>query len=107
MTVTERQQKICEYYTAGMHANEIAARLNCGISTVYSWVKRSGLPLRGQEPRRSKDDEESPSQEEIQARAAEVRSRWSEVEAERRIVGKCRASRWTPPAYTREQLMPQ
>lgn len=89
-------------WQSDLSVDEIAAKYGTHKSTIYNLARRYSLPHR---PREEKPDVESPSREEIELRAAEVRSRWSEKERENRIVGRVRQTRWTPPSFTRDQIV--
>jgi hypothetical protein len=86
---------------SGKSAEEIAAKYGTNKSRIYSLARKHHLPARG---RGETPGSESPTAEEIEIRAAEVRSRWSEQERERRIVGGSRSVHWKPPAFTRSQI---
>lgn len=82
-----------QLWLAGASVPEIAARVGCRQPAVYSLRVRFGLPRRPRVPCTNKD----PTPDEIVARSAEVRSRWSEDELERRSMDKAVA--WRAPVY--------
>lgn len=74
---------------------DIANRFGMAADTVSRRASMMGLPLRGPIWRPAAVD---PTPEEIAERAAEIRSRWSESERRKRIVGP-KEARWTPPSF--------
>lgn len=82
-----------ELWFAGASVPEMAARLGCQQPAVYKIRVQFGLPPRPRVACTKTD----PTPDEIVARSAEVRSRWSDDERERRSVGKVVA--WQPPVY--------
>jgi len=85
------RELFAELWYAGASVPEIASRVGCQQPTVYTLRLKLGLPRRPRVPCTSKD----PTPEEIVARSAEVRERWSDEERERRAVGKPEA--WGVP----------
>jgi len=90
-----------EWYS-GKSADEIATKYGTNKSRIYSLARKHHLPARG---RGKTPESESPTAEEIEIRSAEVRSRWSERERERRIVGGPQSVKWRPPSFTRSQIV--
>lgn len=85
-------------------ADEIQRKLGISHNRLYSLVKKHKLPRRS--PIKVQDDEterqqKDPTEEEILARAAEIRSGWSEKEREKRCVSK-KVQTWSIPTYTYE-----
>jgi hypothetical protein len=75
----------------------IATKLNLPLQRVYRAARAFKLPSRSEVLRAQIDEEEKPTQEEIQERSAEVRAKWSDRERRRRYVG---GVSWTPRAAT-------
>src|SRR2546426_8757494 len=48
--LTERRLRLL-YVKKNLRAQEIAAKLGCNVGTVYNWLRRNGIPLKG--PRRT------------------------------------------------------
>ena len=82
---------------------EIAKRYGISRMAVYHRAKSFGLPSRSE----IESNLESPSADEILARAAEVRKRWSREEEQKRLVGRRgTARRWTPPEIRVGEIEP-
>lgn len=84
-------------WSSGETVSDIALALGISQTFLYRLKDRYGLPSRqrGGVAFTIVD----PSPEEIAERAAVERSRWSEEERQRRMVGVPR-DRWTPPAFS-------
>lgn len=78
--------------------SQIAVSLKTTKHVIYATAKSLGLKTHQELA------EEKPSPEEIEQRAAEVRSRWTASERSRRAVG--RVDRYTVPQFTSRQLFP-
>lgn len=94
--------KLFQLWRTSMTADEIQFELGIGHNKLYQLVKKHKLPRRPpikEEPteRQPKD----PTEEEILARAAEVRKRWTAQDHEKRRVSKTQ-SVWRVPTYTYE-----
>lgn len=76
---------------------ELAAALGVKPSYLATIRLRFKLPLR-RHVQSVGDKSESPSTDEIKARAAEIRRGWSAEERQKRATG-LRRRRWTPPSY--------
>lgn len=83
---------------SGMTNAELCYTLGVARSSLDVLRSRYKLDRRPFERNNKKAEPESPTIEEIEARAAEVRARWSEEEHLRRL---CAAGRreWSMPAY--------
>lgn len=64
------------------NVKEVCKRLKITEQSAYYWARKFGLPMFC-----GISDENTPTQEEIQERAAEIRARWSPEEEKRRCAG--------------------
>lgn len=67
--------------------DEISRRLNVPTQSVYYWGKKHGLPSKKRASALEDRDPTEDEVKEIEARMAEVRSRWTPEEAAQRWVG--------------------
>lgn len=81
---------------------QIAAKLKVTRNQVYQAARTLNLPSRTELLK----DVESPTAEEIEARAAAVRRTWSQEELESRLVGNRSPKRWTPPEIRVGEIEP-
>lgn len=90
------RKKFEKAWKSSENVKEASERLGITDQSAYYWARKFGLSMFCADP-----DENSPTPEEIEERAAEVRSRWSPEEEQRRIVGNARRRRYEIPAYTK------
>lgn len=76
------------------NVGEVCKKLNVTEASAYYWARKFGLPMFC-----GTSDENSPTPEEIEERAAEIRKSWSEEETQRRAVGRIRG-RYEIPSYS-------
>lgn len=82
---------------------EMAKKYGISRMAIYGKAKSFGLPSRSEIEAKL----ESPSADEILARAAEVRKRWSHEEEQKRLVGsRGTERRWTPPEIRVGEIEP-
>lgn len=79
---------------------QIAASLGTTTNAVYRMANQMELPTQ----KSLREELAGPSTDEIAARAAEVRSKWTDSEERKRRVG--RQSRYEFPSFTSTQLFP-
>ena len=93
------RQKCRELWTTSLTNEELAREL--GITPVQLYVagQKLGLGQRWGYISRKYQPRQDPTEDEIRARAAEIRAGWSEEERERRLVGNCVDRTWRPPAF--------
>lgn len=93
------KQKLLELWKTDLPNREIAAQL--GLTEVQLYVAGRKLKLiqRWGYVRRVYRKYVDPTEDEIRARAAEIRAGWSEEEREKRLVGNCVDRTWRPPAF--------
>ena len=92
MTETDKVLTIRKLWPKQSGAS-IASQLGVSYSYVYRIAQREGLTL----ARKNSPEPESPTEDEISERAAEIRRGWSRSETEKRIVGGSRPRSWRPP----------
>ena len=93
-------QKLFSIWHTAMSNAEICLEIGVSRTTLDSLRHRYKLPRRPRiMPKRLDVEENDPSHEEIESRAAEIRAGWSEEEEQRRIVGK-KQVRWSTPRYS-------
>lgn len=80
--------------------SQIAASLGTTTSAVYRIATKMSLPTQTM----LREELKGPSKDEIEARAAEVRSRWTKSEERKRRVG--RPSRYEIPSFRTSQVFP-
>lgn len=91
--------RLFQLWHTTMSNTELCLALGVSRSRLDVLRIRYKLPRRPRVRKERVDASESdPSAEEIAARAAEIRAGWSEVEEQRRIVGRQQA-RWAAPRY--------
>lgn len=85
------------------HTNAAGVARAFGVTkkVIYAKVSEYGLSL----DELKEKDVESPTPEEIAARAAEIRAGWSAKETRSRNVYGSSNRRWTPPAYESGDLV--
>jgi transposase-like protein len=87
------QKKFTRIWSRSGSVKEVCKKTGITDQSAYYWARKFRLASFN-----SVDNETTPTQEEIAERAAEVRSRWSPEEEERRCVGSSR-SRYEVPSY--------
>ena len=87
------REKFEKVWRASESVKEVCKELGITEQSAYYWARKFDLPKFC-----GIDLETTPTQEEIAARSAEVRSWWSPSETERRYVGPKRVS-YEIPAY--------
>jgi hypothetical protein len=80
---------------------EIADRHGLPVGHVYSLACEWGIDMEFARV----DREGSPPPDEIKARAAEVRSRWTPSEEQSRMNPCYRTKRWRAPSFDRDDIM--
>ena len=74
--------------------SEVCTKLGVTEASAYYWARKFGLPMFC-----GVGDENTPTEEEIAERAAEIRKTWSDEETQRRAVGRIRG-RYEIPSYS-------
>lgn len=92
------RQKCRDLWTTNLTNEELARELGINQVQLYVAGRKLGLGQRWAYINRKYTPREDPTEDEIKARAAEIRAGWSEEEREARLVGNC-AKTWRPPAY--------
>ena len=87
------RKKFEKVWKKAENVKEVCLRLKITEQSAYYWARKFELPMFC-----GIGDENTPTPEEIEERAAEVRKGWSPEEEQRRIVGRTRA-RYEVPNY--------
>jgi transposase-like protein len=87
------QKKFTRIWSKSRSVKEVCKKTGITDQSAYYWARKFNLSAFS-----AADDDATPTPEEIAERAAEVRSKWSPEEEERRCVGSSR-SRYEVPSY--------
>lgn len=93
------RQKCRDLWTTSLTNEELAKELGINPVQLYVAGRKLGLGQRWEYINRKYTPREDPSEDEIKARAAEIRAGWSEEEREARLVGSRAGKTWRPPAF--------